>query len=84
MIQLEGGKYVAYCDGGCGKSINTGQRSFRQAANYLSRAEEWDSVEHDGVWRNYCPDCVRGGLPDPDIDKIGVGFTQKRVWDDDD
>jgi hypothetical protein len=60
MINQQGGKWVAKCDR-CGTTINTGQKSFHQAANYLNRAEGWDSWEHGGQWTNYCPRCVEGG-----------------------
>jgi hypothetical protein len=83
MIRLENKEYVAYCDGECGASVNTGQRSFQQATNYLSRVEEWDSVQQRGAWRNYCPGCAQGGVPDPDIDQIGVHFARRSIDDDD-
>jgi hypothetical protein len=79
VIRFVKGKWVAECDR-CGATINTGQKSFQQAANYLSRAEGWDSWEHDGVWRNYCPRCIEGG--DPDLDRAGIGFTKRSIDDD--
>jgi hypothetical protein len=84
MIRQERGLYIASCDGpGCGETINTGQRSMQQAANYLSRAEGWDSWRRDGgVWRNFCPRCVEGGDPDSDLDNVGVSFGQKPGADD--
>ena len=36
MIKQEHGVYIASCDR-CGQTINTGQKSMQQAANYLSR-----------------------------------------------
>lgn len=72
---------MASCDG-CGKTINTGLRSMQQAANYLSRAEGWDSWKSGGEWKNYCPQCVEPGEADPDLDRAGIGFT-KRIADDD-
>ena len=80
MIRYANKLLVAECDR-CEETLNTGQKSFQQAANYLSRAAGWDSWEHDGVWRNYCPRCIEGG--DPDLDRAGIGFTKKRIMDDD-
>ena len=51
MIKQEHGVYIASCDR-CGQTINTGQKSMQQAANYLSRAEGWDSWPRGRVWRN--------------------------------
>ncbi len=82
MIKLVKGNYIAECDGGCGTKLNTGQRSIQQAANYLSRAENWDNLEHGGIWRHYCPRCTEGGLPDPDLEHVGIGFTQRGIPDD--
>jgi hypothetical protein len=39
MIRQLGRNWVAECDGGCGISIDTGQKSFRQATIYLSRGK---------------------------------------------
>jgi hypothetical protein len=39
MITLKSGSYVAECDGDCNPKVDTGQRSFQQAVNYISRAE---------------------------------------------
>jgi hypothetical protein len=80
MISQVNGKWMAKCDR-CDRSINTGQKSFQQAANYLSRAEGWDSWEHSGEWTNYCPRCIEGG--DFDLDRAGIGFTKKWIADDD-
>jgi hypothetical protein len=82
MIRQQGGKWVAECDR-CARKITTGQRSFQQAANYLSRAEGWDSWEHDGDWKNYCPQCVEASDPNPDLDRAGVGFTKRWMAGDD-
>jgi hypothetical protein len=56
----------------------------QQAANYLSRAEGWDSWKRGGEWKNYCPQCVEAGDPDPDLDRAGVFFTGSRIADDGD
>lgn len=82
MIELVNGNWVATCDGGCGARLNTGQRSIQQAANYLSRAENWDNIKHSRTWRHYCPRCTEGGISDPDMDHVGIGFT-RRGWADD-
>jgi hypothetical protein len=78
MITLEGGSYVAQCDG-CGETINTGQRSFQQAVNYISRAHGWDNRKTKDGWRNYCPRC--GEEADPDLDIAGIQFTRKPIND---
>jgi hypothetical protein len=80
MLTLENGKWTAECDGGCGAVVRTGQKSFQQAANYLSRAEGWDSRKLRDGWRNYCPQC--GQDADPDLDLAGIGFTRKRILDE--
>jgi hypothetical protein len=54
----------------------------QQAANYLSRAEGWDSWEQHGDWKNYCPKCIEAGDSDPDLDRAGVHFTRTRMSDD--
>lgn len=82
MIKQEHGVYIASCDR-CGQTINTGQKSMQQAANYLSRAEGWDSWPRGRVWRNFCPGCVEGGDPDSDLDRVGIGFSRKPSVDDD-
>jgi hypothetical protein len=82
MIRQERGVFIASCDG-CGETINTGLRSMHQAANYLSRAEGWDSWKQRGEWRNYCPRCIEAGDPDPDLDRAGVTFTRKKISDND-
>jgi hypothetical protein len=79
MIRQERGLYSASCDG-CGATINTGLRSMQQVANYLSRAEGWDSRKLKHGWRNYCPQCAEEA--DPDRDVAGVGFIQKPGLDD--
>jgi hypothetical protein len=38
--QLEDRTWKAECDG-CGEVSRTGQKSFQQAVNYISRAEGW-------------------------------------------
>jgi len=78
MIILKGKTYVAECDG-CGESIDTGLRSFRQAVNYISRAEGWENRKIRNFWRNFCPKCIEAG--DPDLDQIGVTF--RRTIEDD-
>ncbi len=80
MIVQEGGKWKAECDGYCGTVCFTGQKSFQQAVNYLSRAEDWDNRKVQGTWRNYCPRCA--GVGDPDLELAGIGFGKKH--DDDD
>jgi len=75
MIALKGGKYVAECDGACGESVDTGLRSFQQAVNYLSRVENWENRKLRGQWWNFCPRC--GDIANPDLDRVGVGFTLK-------
>jgi hypothetical protein len=65
-----------------GWRIKTGQRSFQQAANYLSRAENWDSWENGGDWRNFCPACVAEGDPDNDFGRAGIGFGRREISDD--
>jgi hypothetical protein len=54
----------------------------QQAANYLSRAEGWESWKRDGTWRNYCPDCIESG-DDPDTANVGIDFTRRPIRDDD-
>jgi hypothetical protein len=81
MIRQENGNWVAYCDGDCGASVNTGVRSFQQAVNYLSRAERWDSRKYRDLWFNYCPSCGEYGRPE--IDRTGLHFTRKIISDDD-
>jgi hypothetical protein len=78
MIEPTGGVYVATCDG-CGKKVNTGQRSFRQAVNLISRAEGWSNQRLRGVWINYCPRCAEEA---DDLGNIGVGFTKRPAIDD--
>jgi hypothetical protein len=80
MFRQEGGKYIAVCDG-CGTASATGQRSFQQAINFLSREDGWESRKlKDGKWRNYCPQC--GEEADPEGDLAGLGFTRKFSSDD--
>ena len=80
MFRLEGGRYKAICDR-CRETTDTGQRSFQQAINYLSREEGWESRRlKDGKWRNYCPRCGEEGNPDADL--AGLGFTLKRKSDE--
>lgn len=81
MIRYVGGSIIADCDR-CGTSMNTGQRSMQQAANYLSRAEGWDSWKRRGEWRNYCPRCVEDG-GDPDLENAGVNFGIRPTREDD-
>jgi hypothetical protein len=80
MIRQVGRNWVADCDGGCGTSIYTGQKSFRQAVIYLSRAEAWDNRKLRDGWRNYCPRCAEQA--DPDLDLAGLGFATKKIIDD--
>jgi hypothetical protein len=80
MIRLMEGKWIADCDGGCGISIDSGQKSFRQATIYLSRAENWDNRKTREGWRNYCPQCAEEA--DPDLDLAGLGFTKRRIDDE--
>lgn len=79
MITLEGKTWNAECDR-CGEAIDTGQKSFQQAVNYLSRAEGWESRKIRGTWKNYCPRCGEEG--DPDMDLAGIGFTRRPAIDD--
>lgn len=62
--------------------VNTGQRSFQQATIYLSRAENWDSWEDGGDWRNLCPACVAEGDPGHNLDRVGIGFGRRQTFDD--
>jgi hypothetical protein len=71
-------KELSECDGGCGAVVRTGQKSFQQAINYLSRAEGWDSRKLRDGWRNYCPACSQEA--DPDL--AGIGFTRRRIPDE--
>jgi hypothetical protein len=80
MIRQVGRNWVADCDGGCGTSIDTGQKSFRQATIYLSRAEGWDNRKLRDGWRNYCSRCAEQA--DPDLDLAGLGFTKKLIDDE--
>jgi hypothetical protein len=80
MFALEDGKWMVECDGGCGAVVRTGQKSFQQAINYLSRAEGWDSRKLRDGWRNYCPACSQEADPDPDL--AGIGFTRRRIPDE--
>ena len=75
MITLKSGAYVAECDGGCSTEIDTGLRSFRQAVNYISRAEGWENRRTRGQWWNFCPRCSE--TANPELDHVGVGFTLK-------
>jgi hypothetical protein len=75
MITLQSGSYVAECDGDCNSKIDTGQRSFQQAVNYISRAEGWENRKARGKWWNFCPRC--GDATNPELDRVGVGFTLK-------
>jgi len=82
MIRLENGKYVAYCDGECGASVNTGLRSFQQAVNYISRVEGWDNRrDGQGPWHNYCRACAEQANPEQDI--AGAHFGRRAIPDDD-
>ena len=83
MIRQEGGKYVAYCDGECGASVNTGLRSFHQTINYMTREADWQNRKSDGTgWRNYCPACAE--MPDPERENAGLYFGRRMISDDDD
>jgi hypothetical protein len=77
MIRLAGRVWIADCDGGCGTSIDTGQKSFRQATIYLSRAEGWDNRKLRDGWRNYCSRCAEEA--DPDLDLACLGFTKTSI-----
>ena len=79
MISLKNGAYLAECDGGCGAQFNTGLRSFHQAVNLLSREEGWQNCKARGQWWNFCPQC--GDLTNPELDRVGVGFTLKEPDD---
>jgi Fe2+ or Zn2+ uptake regulation protein len=76
--QLQDRTWKVECDR-CGEVIHTGQKSFQQAVNYISRAEGWESRETRGIWRNYCPRCREEA--NPDMDLAGIGFT-KKIADD--
>jgi hypothetical protein len=78
--QLEDRTWKAECDG-CGEVIRTGQKSFQQAVNYISRAEGWDNRKlKDGRWRNYCPRCAEEA--DPDLDLTGLHLFKNLASDD--
>jgi hypothetical protein len=80
MIRQEHGIYIASCDK-CGRTINTGLKSMQQAANYLSRAEGWDSWRKRGeAWRNFCPDCVVDGDPDSVSTILAFTSAENRAW----
>jgi hypothetical protein len=81
MIHQENGKYVAYCDGECGALVHTGLRSFHQAINYISRAEEWENRKREGEWHNYCPRCSE--YADPERELAGIQFGRRAIPDDD-
>jgi hypothetical protein len=81
MLKFTKRSWIASCDK-CGTKINTGQRSFQQATIYLSRVESWDSWEHGGDWRNFCPICVSEGDPESDLDQVGIGFGHRQIFDD--
>ncbi|WP_172628022.1 hypothetical protein [Bradyrhizobium ivorense] len=76
------GNVVAYCDR-CPNKHNTGLKVFQQAVDLLSRAEGWESVEHEGKWENYCPRCSDARVFDSVFDRTGVGFTKigDNDWD---
>jgi hypothetical protein len=74
MLRLESRTWKAQCDG-CPKAIDTGQKSFQQAVNYLSRAEGWESRKLRDGWRNYCPQCSEEA--DPDLEIAGIGFIKE-------
>ena len=76
-------KRLNYTPNQIGRTLNTGQKSMQQAANYLSRAEGWDSWTRGRVWRNFCPGCIEGGDPDSDLDQVGLGLGRKPGVDDD-
>jgi hypothetical protein len=63
--QLEDRTWKVVCDG-CGEVIHTGQKSFQQAVNYISRAESWDKPEAERrqVAQLLSALC-RGGKPRP-------------------
>lgn len=79
MITLENGSYVAKCDG-CSAEIDTGQRSFQQAVNFISRAEGWENRKARQQWWNFCSRCSEAA--NPDLDHVGVGFTVRSIADD--
>jgi hypothetical protein len=79
IVQLRNKSWQAQCDG-CGTAVNTGLKSFRQAATYISRVEGWDNRELRGVWNNYCPACAAEA---DDLGIVGVGFTKRRATDED-
>jgi len=82
MIRLEGGKYVAYCDGECGATINTGLRSFHQAINYMTREADWQNRKSGrDAWRNYCSNCAE--LPNPEQENAGLYIGRRLIPDDD-
>lgn len=73
--------WVAYCDGECGASVVTGLKSFRQAANYISRSEGWDNRKRGDDWFNYCPSCAE--YAQPERENPGIYFGRKVIPDDD-
>lgn len=79
MITDRNGSWMAECDA-CGLTVDTGQRSFQQAINYISRAEGWENRKFRDRWRNYCPQCGQEG--DPERDLAGVVFTKRWAPDD--
>lgn len=79
MITLERGSYVAKCDG-CSAEIDTGQRSFQQAVNYISRAEGWENRKTRQQWWNFWSRCSE--VANPDLDRVGVGFIAKSIDED--
>ena len=78
MEQLRDRTWKAECDG-CSEAVHTGQKSFQQAVNYISRAEGWENRELKDRWRNYCPRCAEEA--DPDLNIAGVGFFKRAIGD---
>jgi hypothetical protein len=63
------GTWIAECDGCPDAKVNTGQRLFHQAVNYVRGAEGWKIRYIGDQWWAICPRCadVAHGLTPDDL-----------------
>lgn len=54
MIIQEYGKYKLICDM-CDDYLDFD--TFEDAVKHMKK-EGWGSFNHDGIWENYCPECL--------------------------
>ena len=78
--QLKDKTFEFECDGLCGMTNRTEQKSFRQALN-VSRLEGWEHRKSPSdSWLNLCPQCTEQS--DSAAELAGIHFFRKEIDDD--